>query len=158
MASWITAFFDETDQTASGGAPSGNVAYETKFDLTGNDLSKIKISGGLAADNSVTVYLNGANAGVIAPSYASLTAFTLTSGFVQGVNTLDFVVTNGTGPTGLIVNASGNWVVANGGAAGGTSADVPLPPWSLAVLATGLALAAARAGPRSKHPRRPRRR
>jgi hypothetical protein len=87
-----------------------------------------------------------------------LSAFTLSSGFVPGVNTLDFVVSNGSGPTGLIVSASGNWVAANGGGSSGTSGDVPLPPWSLAVLATGLTLAVARAGSRSNRRSRSQRR
>jgi hypothetical protein len=49
--------------------------------------------------------------GSSAAGFASFTPFTVNSGFIAGVNTLDFVVNNapfaGTNPTGLRVEISG---------------------------------------------------
>ena len=50
-------------------------------------------------DNSVQMFLNGVNTGMGASGgstccFAHFTAFQIKSGFVQGVNRLDFVVTN----------------------------------------------------------------
>lgn len=52
--------------------------------------------------------MNGVAAGPNSSSYNTWMPFTINSGFVAGVNTLDFVVTNtGAGPTGLRVDLSG---------------------------------------------------
>jgi hypothetical protein len=66
--------------------------------------------GRLASDNSVQIFLNGMNTGMGASGgiccFDHFTAFQITSGFVQGVNRLDFVVTNDDcGP--LCVNPTG---------------------------------------------------
>ncbi|MCE9567335.1 MAG: RHS repeat protein [Planctomycetes bacterium] len=90
----------------NGDAAAGKFDYQTTFDLTGIDPSTVTISGNWAADDAATVYLNGVNTGVTiaSPGYGSLVSFSLTTGFRAGVNDLDFVVTNGGGPTGLRVS------------------------------------------------------
>ncbi|MCS6865109.1 MAG: PEP-CTERM sorting domain-containing protein [Gemmataceae bacterium] len=96
--------------------------YETTFDLTGYDPSTAIISGAIAADNAVEIYLNGEMTGYyfsypgdrayVTDAFNTQT-FTLTSGFVAGLNTLTFYVRNGnpcndrSAPTGLRVALSG---------------------------------------------------
>ena len=70
------------------------------------------LSGFFATDNSGYMQLNGVTVGPTSSSFTSLTAFSLTSGFVPGINTLDFVVTNG--PTGGAANPTGLFVELTG--------------------------------------------
>lgn len=94
--------------TAVGGPP-GQYIFETTFDLSASAVANAELMGQLAADNSVQVFLNGVNTGMGASGFDHFTPFQVTSGFVQGVNRLDFVVTNGdcgpfcVNPTGLRV-------------------------------------------------------
>lgn len=115
---WIGASANQaqnTDPTA-GNLP-GAYTYQTSFDLTGYDLNKVRLVGGMAADNAVTnVLLNGVSLGITALGFNGLTSFTISSGLVAGQNTLDFVLENaltgGTDPStpnpaGLRVNLRG---------------------------------------------------
>jgi len=120
---------------ASGEAdPGGTFTYHTTFSLAGLIPSTASLGLQLAVDNAVTdVLLNGIGTGISYSSFASLSSpFTISNGFVSGVNTLDFVVQNMSGisgnPVGLRVLISGN-------------ADlVPEPASaSLALLAAGFA-------------------
>ena len=102
---------------ASTTEPSGTYDYQTKFSLAGLDASTAVISGLIAADDIVTIMLNGVNKGTFT-GFSAFSNFSLTSGFVAGSNTLDFMVTNSTvttfNPTGLQVNitsATANAVV-----------------------------------------------
>ena len=88
---------------ADGNAAAGTFDYRTTFDLSQVDPATVTISGQWAADDSATIYINGASTGISVSGFGSLTSFTLSSGFRSGTNTLDFVVTNGGGPTGLRV-------------------------------------------------------
>ncbi len=92
---------------------SGNYDYQTTFLLAAFDLSTVSITGMAAADDSVIILLNGQdiNQGLQAPAYTNLQTFMINSGFVQGLNTLDFVVNNLNGPTGLQVQISGSAAV-----------------------------------------------
>jgi hypothetical protein len=97
-------------------------AYETTFDLSGYDHTTATISGAIAADNAVEIYLNGnstgysffypGDRGYVTDAFNTQT-FTLTSGFLPGLNTLTFYVRNGnpcndrSAPTGLRVAMSG---------------------------------------------------
>ena len=88
---WVSPYADESQQLD---AP-GNYTYQTTFTVTG-DATAVKITGQLAADNQVTaIILNGVTvASNLVSSYNAWTSFSLTSGFVTGTNTLQFVVYN----------------------------------------------------------------
>ena len=130
---WISAAAD----TLAGGGP---FTYTTTFDLTGYDYTTALVSGDLASDNQATIYLNGNNVGS-GPfgNWTFFSAFSITSGFQAGINTLTFVVPNFTspggndGPTGVQVHIRS------------ATADLP-EPGSLALgsLALILAVAASR--------------
>jgi Immunoglobulin domain len=109
---WIGPQADQS--IATGGNASGDYVYQTSFNLTGQDLSKIFITGGWATDNVGTgILINGVNSGIVnTVQFPSLTPFilTATNGLVAGPNTLDFLVNNAAGtpdvpgPTGLRVD------------------------------------------------------
>ena len=99
-AGWISPGADGNSNWAS-----GYYVYETTVDLTGVDPSTVDLSGLLAADDQVYIYLNrGANAVFSSSGFTTLTPFSINSGFTQGLNQVDFVVVNGSGPTGLLVS------------------------------------------------------
>ena len=80
--------------------------------------------------------INGVDTGKGTPSaptfgFGALTPFTISSGFVAGVNTLDFIVPNVGGPSGLQVQISG------------TATAVPEPSGFQSALAGGLIVSAA---------------
>ena len=72
--------------------------FRTTFDLTGFDLATVVIEGAWGTDNTgIGIFLNGASLGIALPgaptlNFEVLHDFAITSGFVSGVNTLDFVV------------------------------------------------------------------
>jgi len=89
---------------------NGTYVYRTTFDLTGLDLATIVITGGWATDNGgLNIRVNGVNVGLTSPDFLALYPFTINTAnatFVNGINTLDFVVQNAdpdAGYTGLRV-------------------------------------------------------
>ncbi len=106
-----SAWISVTDNTYA--APDINMEYTTSFDLRGLDPLTAAIHGWVAADNElVDVRLNGVSTGVrTAPeavltgeAFATWQALAITGGFRPGVNTLSFIVRNGSGgdnPSGL---------------------------------------------------------
>jgi len=91
--------------TAVGGPP-GQYIFQTTFDLSASDVANAELMGRLAADNSVQIFLNRVNTGMGASGFDHFTPFQVQTVFVQGVNRLDFVVTNDDcGP--LCVNPTG---------------------------------------------------
>ena len=77
------------------GNAEGDYTYTTTFDLTGYDVSKIKLVGAWAVDNTGTdILLNGTSTGITSAGFNSMTPFTITNGLVAGKNTLVFKVTN----------------------------------------------------------------
>jgi hypothetical protein len=121
LSAWIGPANDQ--QTNS---DPGTYVYRTTFDLTGFDPSSALLTGQWSTDNSGSdILLNGASTGNTAAGFTSWYGFSISSGFVAGLNTLDFVVVNDGGPTGLRVEMSGD-------------ANTPEPA-SLALLAAGLA-------------------
>jgi hypothetical protein len=89
--------------------PVGTYVFRTTFTLDSWNFNTASLVGRFATDNSGTIRLNGATLGgntpVSSSGFGAWTNFSITSGFQAGLNTLDFVVSNGSGtsgnPTGL---------------------------------------------------------
>jgi hypothetical protein len=123
LSAWITPTLDTQ------GASNAVYSYTTTFDLTGLDPVSAIISGLWAADDAgglSNIILNGVSSGLSNTNgYSSWTAFSLTSGFQPGLNTLTFQVQNsGGGPTGVRVEMTGTAsaaanAVPDGGATAG---------------------------------------
>jgi hypothetical protein len=100
--------------TSVGGNLAGTYTYSTSFDLTGLDIATAVLSGSWASDNVGMLWLNGTAYGSANSGFGSLSDFYLSgtaSGFIEGINTLMFVVTNdvwgssdSVNPTALLVN------------------------------------------------------
>jgi uncharacterized protein (TIGR03437 family) len=119
---------------ADGGNNSvGNYTYRTTFDLTGLNPATALITGRYAVDNSGLIKLNDnqVQPAVSDPGFLNWNAFTINSGFVAGVNTLDFVVTNtdcgscSSNPTGLRVEFTSASASAGSGSGGGGTPSCP---------------------------------
>ena len=97
-------------------APVGDYVYTLTFDLSGFNLATMVISGQWSSDNDSEIYLNGvytgtgynteSNGGVGA--FTSVHPFSIDSGFLPTINTLEFHVNNVYcptlyNPTGLLV-------------------------------------------------------
>lgn len=79
----------------------GNYVYRTTFDLSGYDPATVSIAGTWSMDNvGVDIILNGGSTGITDSTigFWGWSSFALTNGFVNGPNTLDFVVWNQAGP------------------------------------------------------------
>jgi hypothetical protein len=105
-SAWIGP--NSTTNTASPD-PEGIYHYTLNFNLTGYNPADVRISGSWMTDNTGELYLNGVFTGFTTDpeSYKHPTAFNLASGFVSGVNTLEFRVLNefvGPNPSGLCVS------------------------------------------------------
>jgi len=82
--------------------------YRTTFNLSGFDPTTASLTGQWAADNEGSnILLNGLPTGNTAGGFNSWSSFTISSGFRADVNTLDFIVNNGGGSTGLRVEVTG---------------------------------------------------
>src|SRR5688572_16866636 len=83
----------------------GNFYFRTTFDLTGLEPSTAQISFKVSVDNDmVDVVLNGNSTGLSFSGFGGFSpTMTLTSGFVEGLNTLEFRTVNG----GTAVNPGG---------------------------------------------------
>lgn len=110
-------------QTNSGG-PAGNYVYRTTFNIPANaNLSTVMIGGVWGTDDPGTdILINGSSTGQISAAFTTLVPFMVTSGFNVGLNTLDFLLTNAGGPTGLrvdrfrgkydLIPEPGTWILA----------------------------------------------
>jgi hypothetical protein len=115
------------DQALDGSV--GSYTYLTTFTLNNVDPATAKISGQWSVDNrGLDILLNGRSLGITNDNaFTSFTPFTISSGFVSGLNTLEFVVLNESGPTGLRVEMTG------------TAGAVPEPAtWAMMVLGFGV--------------------
>jgi hypothetical protein len=122
-AQWIAPSANQCfgDPWCGGGDLPGTYTYETTFDLTGLDASTAVITGEYASDNTAAIWLNGVDLLTPSSGFATPTAFTINSGFLAGVNTLQFIVVNDAGgtvtwdgpngenPTGLYVNITSTY-------------------------------------------------
>jgi len=89
---------------------AGKWYYETSFSLAGLDPSTAILNGVVAADNSVTIFLNGVAtpfACTVDTCFEFLTPFSLTGPFVACTNTLGFLVNNEGEYTALLVGING---------------------------------------------------
>jgi hypothetical protein len=96
--------------------PGGLYDYQTSFSLAGLSPSTASITGGWSSDNDgVRILLNGIDTGNPGTSFTQFSAgfapFSVTAGFLPGINTLDFIVDNGGGPTALRVEMTGTAAV-----------------------------------------------
>ncbi len=93
--------------------PVANYDYQTTFNLNGLDPSTAVIRGRWSTDNDgIRILLNGVDTGnaVNVGEFTTWTPFSISTGFIAGTNTLDFIVNNaccGYNPTGLRVEMTG---------------------------------------------------
>jgi hypothetical protein len=103
-------------QAASANGETGTYTYRTTFDLTGFDSESARITGELSGDdNAIDVVINGFSTGQAGVGFGGFAPFVIETDFVEGVNTLEFVVSNGgeaENPTGLRVKMIGTVEVA----------------------------------------------
>ena len=104
-SAWIGP--NSTTNTASPD-PEGMYYYTMQFNLSAFNPADVRIAGSWMTDNTGDLFLNGVYTGFTTDveSYKHLTPFTLSSGFVSGINTLEFRVLNeyvGPNPSGLCV-------------------------------------------------------
>ncbi len=89
------------------GSAEGDYTYRTTFSLSGFDPETAVLSGRWATDNSgLDVLLNGESQFATSNGFGEFTDFEITTGFVEGENTLDFLLNNApatNNPTGLRV-------------------------------------------------------
>lgn len=96
------------------GVAGGMYVYRTTFTVPAN-AGIVTLNGKWATDNGASIRLNGNPVGIVSAhnGFGALKPFTISSGFVPGLNTLDFAVTNQTSSggaqtiTGLRVELSG---------------------------------------------------
>jgi hypothetical protein len=125
----------------------GTYVYRITFSLAGFNPATATISGQWSIDNDGTdILINGVSTGQTTPidAYDSFSPFSITSGFVAGVNTIDFVLFNDpdsgryTNPTGLRVEISGTadpLPTPTPTPTGGVPLDIPaLDPRAIALL------------------------
>jgi hypothetical protein len=110
----------------------GTYLYRTTFDLTGLNPLTASLTISWSTDNDgLDVLLNNASTGqttAFEQFSSGFSTFTLNSGFVAGLNTLDFKINNGGGPTGLRTEIAGT---------ADTNSPVP-EPISFVLLGVGL--------------------
>lgn len=89
--------------------PTGDYTYRTTFSLEGFIVSSASIAGRWAVDNTgIDILLNGVSTGISnTDGFSAFRTFSLSSGFVNGLNTIDFVINNAGGPTGLRTELAG---------------------------------------------------
>jgi hypothetical protein len=126
---WIAPRVDTLEPNAP-----GLYRYRTTFDLSGRNLSDAMLALEWAADNRGRVELNGIVLDEInfERGFQTMRQVSILSGFLPGVNTLDFVVINDGGPnqvspTGLHVNILGAFAVSTGTSPGPDFTITPDP-------------------------------
>lgn len=130
VSRWITPTAHQ-DQSLDANT-NGSYTFHLSFDLSGYNAASASFLGRFAADNAAEIKLNGQTI-ASGTGFTSWHDFGANSGFVSGVNSLDFVLANwaqnGGNPAGLRVEFSSSNIAA-----------VPEPE-TYAMLLAGLALA-----------------
>jgi len=92
----------QPDGPAASGNGTGSFIYQTTFTLTGYDPSTVTLAGFWASDDgSSQMTLNGNTLSVSNVGCCGTVDFTIDSGFVNGLNTLDFYWSNYSDPGDL---------------------------------------------------------
>lgn len=83
---WVWQQFD--------GLPTNvTLTFRLEFDLTGLNPATASVTGLWSTDNfGDDILINGASTGSTSPTHTAAAPFTITTGFVTGINTLDFIV------------------------------------------------------------------
>lgn len=82
-------------QTVSGGPTNVVRTFRRSFDLTGYNLATASITGRWSTDNlGADIVLNGVSTGFTCNGFGDWCNFSAATGFVAGINTLDFRVTD----------------------------------------------------------------
>lgn len=101
LSRWVGPRPDPSAATAG-----GVYIYSTPLNLAGYNAATVVLTGNWASDNSAEILVNGVSTGVTQSGFGGLGAFAVTGGFKDGLNQIEFKVTNGDaagGPTGLRV-------------------------------------------------------
>ncbi len=111
---WIGLSAQGTDNQ-----PGGNYSFSTTFDLTGWLADTASLSLTVAVDNELLdVRINGLSTGIAAVGHNAFSGpFTISSGFVAGINQIDFVFRNwdtSPNPMGLRINIAGTAIPVMG--------------------------------------------
>jgi hypothetical protein len=149
---WISplATYGATPNTTQTDLP-GDYTFQTTFDLTGLDPTTAILAGRIAADDHIVeIELNGVNTGFVPDdalehsTYDHYDYFELTSGFISGINTLDFILSNNdnSAVTGSNVGNPVGMQVQLVGVADPAAVTSPVPlPAAVALFPAGLAVA-----------------
>ncbi len=119
----------------------GEYTYTTTFDLTGLDAMTAEIAGVWSTDNQGTsIVLNGNVFAFTTPEngYNAFHDFALNSGFVDGVNTLQFIFVNNSDNSGKNAGFTG-LRVEMAGTADVSAVPVPAAAWLFGSALMGLA-------------------
>lgn len=90
--------------SATGSPGSNTTIYRLSFSLAGLNPATAQLSGRWATDNAGNISLNGGAGSFASGTFQAYTAFSFNSGFVAGVNTLDFSVSDFGAPTAFRVD------------------------------------------------------
>jgi hypothetical protein len=107
-------------------ALGGTYVYRSTFDLTGVDVTRFRVLGRWSSDNQgVGLVFNGTpSLQANATEFSAYSQFSFSSGFLAGLNAIDFVVTNtAPGYTGLRVEMAGAVLVTNSSFTGDSDMD-----------------------------------
>jgi hypothetical protein len=136
----------DNDLNSNNAEPGAVYVYQTTFDLTGLLPSTATVSGTVYCDNYLFgIEINGASTGIAGnPSLPGFMAgngvnFTISSGFIPGINTLDFQIYNDNGG-----NSQGTATGFDVTDLRGTADTVPEPASTGLFMASGIGMLARR--------------
>jgi hypothetical protein len=133
-----TGWIGPAANQASENPGNSSDTYQTSFSLAGLDPSTAILDFTMMVDNGVTVTLNGTtvytNGNASSALFTAPFAGSITTGFIAGTNTLDFIVANAFGPTGIDISINGT--------ASPVSTTAPEPgTWALVLVSGAAAIA-----------------